>query len=348
VLRQLARLTQSLPAAGPNALAVAVYAGPDGETVPAREAGVEGVACVDDAARVLEVLCDVWAATGLPWVERWARGLLDFVLYMQDADGRWLNFVYDWDGTRNREGRTSITGENFWHARALLGVSHAWLTFGDERAERALRLGLDHAVAKTAPSDVRALHVQVAHRLIRDVDDVALLPTIRGWADEIASCRLDGHLMNSPDERGTPHLWGHIQEGVLACAGELLEDDDLVSTASRSAERVLAPVVRDGFALRSVTPYDVSSSIFSLDRLADTDPTGPWGALATDARDWFHGRNPAGAPVYDTAAGRVADGIDGGRISGNSGAEANAEAAAALLDRAIAVAIAMPVDTIPV
>ena len=149
-------------------MALAVYSGPDGDLVVARESGFEGVACIDDTARVLDVLCGVWERTRDPEIERWARGLLEFVLSMQDDDGRWWNFIYDWSGTRNETGLTSSTGENFWHARALCGVSRAWLTFGDERALAAARRGLDHAIARPAPSDVRALHVIVGVRLLGD------------------------------------------------------------------------------------------------------------------------------------------------------------------------------------
>ena len=42
----------------------------------------------DDAARLLDVLCGVWTRTRDPGVERWARGLLDFVLAMQGEVGR--------------------------------------------------------------------------------------------------------------------------------------------------------------------------------------------------------------------------------------------------------------------
>ena len=56
MLRQLARLTRPIPSAGPGALAVAVYADGSDETVAARESGFEGVACVDDAARLLGLL----------------------------------------------------------------------------------------------------------------------------------------------------------------------------------------------------------------------------------------------------------------------------------------------------
>lgn len=341
MLPQLARLTRALPAAGPDALAVSVYADAQDRPIVAAESGFEGVACVDDAARALDVLCDVWAGTHLAWVERWARGVLDFVLWMQEPDGRFLNFVHDWAGEKNHTGITSETGENFWHARALMGVAHAWLTFGDLRAGAAMHRGLDHAVTKEAPPDVRALHILTARRLIADAGLEALRPAIRLWSHQLAACRTGAVLMNSPFEEGVPHLWAHIQEGVLAWSSTLLEEPALLEVAMASAEELLLPVVASGFDRRGCTPYDVGSCIWSLDRLAEASGDGRFAAAAADARAWFDGRNPAAAPVFDRRRGRVADGIDEGRVSGNSGAEANVEAANALMDDAIAQALAM-------
>jgi hypothetical protein len=336
VLRQLARLTRSVPAAGPDALAVAVYADARERLVVARESGFEGVACVDDAARLLDVLCDVWARTRAPWAERWARGLLEFVLWMQEEDGRWLNFIHDWDGRKNAIGITSSTGENFWHARALVGVSHAWLTFGDERAESAMHRGLDHAVVKSAPPDVRALHILTARRLIADAGVHTLEPAIRHWASEVADCRTGDVLRNSPFETGPPHLWAHIQEGVLAWSATMLEAPDLLDVAVRSADALLVPAVDSAFAFPGCSPYDVACCVYSFDRLAEATGDPRWSAHATDARAWFDGRNPAGLPVYDVGRGRVADGVDEDRVSENSGAEANIEAAGALFERVLA------------
>ena len=45
--------------------------------------------------------------------------------------------------------------------------------------------------------------------------------------------------MNSPDERGRPHLWGHVQEAVLADASVVLGRKDLRALAVSSAEAVL-------------------------------------------------------------------------------------------------------------
>ena len=338
MLRQLIRLTGHVPAAGPGALAVAVYADHEDHLVDAKESGFEGVACVDDTARLLDLMCDVWARSKEPWAERWAKGLLEFVLWMQEPDGRWINFVFDWDGGRNTAGITSETGENFWHARALAGVSHAWLTFGDERAHDALMRGLDHAVTKPAPSDVRVLHMEVARRLIADAGKRTLLPAVRHWAAEVVAARDGDILMNSPDERGTPHLWAHLQEGVLAEAGELLGDPTLVAAAAASADALWSPIVASGFDRPSVTPYDVACGVYCLDRLARVTGDTHWEALSADARAWFDGRNPAGVPVYDRERGRVADGLDEGRVSGNSGAEANIVGAEALFDGVVATA----------
>ena len=214
-------------------------------------------------------------------------------------------------------------------------MSNAWLTFGDERALAAMHRGLDHAVTRPAPSDVRAVHLLVGLRLLER-------GSVRGhragrarWARDIAACRIGDRLMNNPDERGDPHLWAHVQEGALAEAGRVLGDDDLIEVARTSARAVWEPVVRGGFDLPSVSPYDVACAVFCLDRLAEVDDDGLWPELAADARAWFDRIDDRGRAVYDRAAGRVADGIDEGRVSENSGAEANIVAAESLIDEAL-------------
>ncbi|MGO8686103.1 MAG: hypothetical protein ACLQT7_02805 [Candidatus Dormibacteria bacterium] len=339
MLRHLARLGRSVPFAGERALAVAVYADGLNEPVRASESGYEGVACVDDAARALDLYCALWKATRLPWVRSWCDGLLDFILAMQGADGRWVNFILDWEGTPNRVGRTSVAGGHFWQARAVLALAHAGPILGDPRIEPALRRGLPHILAATeVASDVRALHIGAALALADQPDDQGLGERLPVWSEELLSCREQDMLMNSPDERGAPHLWGHIQEGVLAEAAVRLGRDDWLAVASRSAELVFASAVRGGFDLARVQPYDVASAVYTLSRLAETTGDPAFAALVTLARAWFDGRNPAGQPVYDRREGRVGDGIDQRVVSTRSGAEANIVGAEALFDDAVAVA----------
>jgi hypothetical protein len=338
VLRQIARLGRGVPWAGERALAIAVYGDAEGDAVPAQEAGYEGVACVDDAARALELYCDLWDVTRLPWALRWCEGLLDFVLAMQDGDGRWVNFILDWEGARNRDGRTSAAGGGFWQARALLALAHASRILEDERVGDALRRGLPHTVGGDVPADVRVLHMMTVLTLLVDTQDMELLSLLATWSDEVMSCRHGHMLMNSPFERGQPHLWGHLQEGVLADAGVRLGRADLVLAARRSAELVFSGTVRAGFDRPRTQPYDVASAVYVLSRLADVTGASEYSALAAAARGWFDGRNPAGRPVYSRSAGRIGDGLDGNRVSTASGAEANIVGAQALFDDAVTLA----------
>jgi len=334
VLRQLARLTRAVPAAGPDAVALAVYANADDSPVRARESGVEGVACVDDAARAVVLLCAVWQATELPWVRTWCDGLLDFLAWMQNPDGQWVNFVTDWDGTRNRDGASSFSGGGFWQARALQAAACAAVVLDDPRAGAMLDRGMAWMRAP-APADVRALHILTAVDLLRAGRVPRLRDHLTGWIDQMLMCTRDGMLMNARAERGRPHLWGHVQEAALADAGALLGRDDVIDVARRSADLVFADAITSGFDLPSVQPYDVASAIQVMDRLHAVTGAARYGDLADLARRWFDGRNPAGRPVYDAGTGRVADGIDEGRLNANSGAESNVVAAQALLDRVV-------------
>jgi hypothetical protein len=339
VLRQLWRLTRPVPAAGPNALAVAIYDHPDGVR-HAEESGYEGVACVDDAARLLEVLSKIWSRTKLDWVERWAGGLLEFVLWMQEPDGNWVNFIHDWEGEKNRDGITSASRQSFWLARAILGTQRAGFALNGVNfdALEASRRGLAVAAAEPAEPDVRALHLQAA-LFGEDIEPFL----VEKWADELLACRDGVVLKNASAEVGTPHLWAHIQEGALAAAGRELGRRDYVDAAIASAEAVIVPAVTAEFRhQRSTSPYDVAACVYSLDQLTRATDDVRWQVLADDARAWFDGRNAAGKPVYDRELGRVADGVDEHRISDNSGAESNIVAAEALLDEAVTSALAMP------
>jgi len=156
MLRQLRRLTRPVPAAGPAACALGVYADAADGLVGARESGEEGVACVDDASRALVLFADLWTATGDPELRSWATGLLDFLLYLQRPDGRFVNFIHDWSGAPNEHGQTSVPGGAFWQARALSGLAKAWVGLDDERAAAAFARALAPVRAAPAAADVRS------------------------------------------------------------------------------------------------------------------------------------------------------------------------------------------------
>jgi hypothetical protein len=334
LLRQLAKLTRRVPSAGPEALAIAVYSGATGRPFGARETGVEGVACVDDAARGLVLLSGLWARTHNEALRRWALGLLEFVLWMHDGEGRWVNFIYDWQGTKNLDGPTSAPGPNFWQARATAALTDAALVLGASEARAALPGAFAVAAESTVPSNIRAVHTLAGLELLRAEPGALPLSRLSGWCDELIECSSAGTLMNSPDERGRPHLWGHVQEAVLVEAARTLDRPELLGIALASAGLVYDQVIESGFDLPHTHPYDVQSAVFVMDRLHAVTGELRYETAAAQARAWFSGRNPARAPVYDRDTGRVADGVDGGTISRDSGAEANVCAGLALIDDA--------------
>jgi len=347
MLRRLARLTRPVETAGGRVTAIAVYADAAVKTFPATDLGYEGVACVDDAARAVVLLCDLWATTRLPPLRTWAEGLAEFLLYMQREDGTFVNFITDWKGTRNESGPTSHPGGAFWNARGARALAKLWMVLGDERAHEGLRLALPAIRESTGvPPDVRAIHAHMASELLR----VGTMPQLRGdlerWSDELAGSRLGSVLLDNPDQT-EPHLWAHIQEGVLAEAGALLDRRDLVAVARASALAYLAPIVESAFDLPTVQPYGVASAIYSFEKLQTATGEAVFGDLAEKARAWFNGRNPAARPVYHRDAGLVYDGIDRGVLNEHSGAESNIVGAQALLADVIATAPTLLAVAIP-
>jgi hypothetical protein len=333
----LRRLTRAVPRAGPSACAIAVYAAPhqpDGSAPPvaraAREQGLEGVACVDDASRAIVLYCELWRRRRLPSARTAAHRLLRFLAHMQDEDGRFSNFILDWTGRRNRAGSSSYPGGAPWQARAMHALACAVATFGvDEWGER-FRRGLPWIDAEFPYLDVRAVCVLAALEHWRGTRDSASADRAIGWSREIADHAIEDIL---PDAAGIQpiHLWGHLQEAALADTGRALSQPDLVERARASAESVLLPAVDTGFNFARVLPFDVSCAVAGLVAVARATSDEQYATAAARGRLWFHGRNTAARPVYDRRWGLVYDGIDDGKVSRNSGAESNIEGALALL-----------------
>ena len=334
-------LTRPLAVDDHPVLGIAIYAREDGSHLSARESGEEGVACLDDVARALVLWCDLWERDRSPIAKQWVDGLLGFCRWMQQADGRFLNFVLDWGGTLNVEGSTSrADGASFWHARGARAMAKVWRTFNDQRARDDYERARAWFDARPVGSDVRSIQVLAA----LDAGDLA--DDVSRWCDEIVLQRRGDILVDSHDAVH-PHVWGHIQEGVLATVGSVLGRPDLLDVARRSADAYLVPLIDRAFDLETVQPYGAASAVFVMDRLRAACGDGRYEAAAHDARAWFDGRNPAGRPVYDRVTGRVSDGIDGTRLNPHSGAESNILGAQALFDAVAAWLLRHPDECSP-
>jgi hypothetical protein len=335
--RQLHRLTRPVPRAGPSASAIAVYAEAvkADDSVPlvsrsAHERGFEGVACVDDAARAIVLYCALWRGQRLQSARSSAYRLLRFIAHMQDADGRFSNFILDWTGRRNHAGCTSYPGGPAWQARAIHAMACAVATFADDEWDERFMRALPWVDVTIPYLDVRAVCVLAVLEHWRATGDSASADRAITWSREIA-CHSSGQALLNAVGVQPVHLWGHLQEAALADTGSALGQPDLVECARASAESLLLPAVDSGFDFQRVLPFDVSCTVAGLAAVARATSDARYADAAARGRLWFAGRNTAGRAICDARRGLVFDGIDNGKVSRNSGAESNIEGALALL-----------------
>lgn len=106
----------------------------------------EGIACVDDVARIAVAYLNHYDSHGDDHSRKRARQALEFVRYMQQPDGTFLNFVTDpetneavfgepdpevVDGVRVDGTMTSKPILEFWSSRACWALGQGYATFAD-------------------------------------------------------------------------------------------------------------------------------------------------------------------------------------------------------------------------
>ena len=331
MIRQIRRLSRPVTVDGRTFRAIAVYM-ERGTVEQADETGYEGVACVDDAARAARLFLDAYRRFRLRDALDEAIPYLRFVQYMQQPDGRFANFILNWQGAQNLTGPTSVPHGPMWNARALWAMATAAATTDGACYREAFDRALDPVTGRSQYADVRALHVLAVLELYEHTKESALRRCIIQWCDEIAGLRDDqGRLLNWHYEH-RPHLWGYVQPAALARASRALGRSDWLHLAEETVGRFLSPLVRAAFPLTTIIAYEVSSVITDLEALVEVTGAPRYREWLFQARSWFRGRNTARQPVYDPIGGTVGDGIDDGRINPNSGAESNVEGAFALID----------------
>lgn len=331
MIRQIRRLTHPVPAFGPGVSAIAIYS----EATPrgmrdrcAAESGFEGVACVDDTARLASLYIALWRNDGAPRWRTAAMEALSFVRAMQTPEGWFVNFISRWDGTKNLAGRTSADPYGAWLARACHALADGVAAFGDQASAAAFERAMPWLDEPTPYLDIRAVALLAAIRYAEGTASGAADERAIRWADELHAARWQGIL---PDRRGsaTVHLWGHLQECALAEAGVHFGRQEWIDAARASAERLLIPAVELGFPGPTSIAFDVSCAVRGLDALGRATGDARYARYADLGRAWFDGRNAASTPVFDRQRGLAYDGIDDGQLSHNSGAESNIEAALA-------------------
>ena len=276
--RHLRGLTETIAFAGDSVDIVHVYSNyPDYQWFDAADAGVEGTACVDDAARAAVLYLRHYELEGDNRSLGEARRLLKFVLGMQTADGMFYNFVHR-DHTINTTGRTSSKSFGWWAARATWALGTGYRVFLAVDPPFAAKLGeaLDRCLPHVSALLQRDGEIsttdgyRIPHWLLYESGADATSELLLGLT-EYASARNDrailqmiqrlaNGLMVMQDGSATQqpyglhrswetmwHMWGNSQTEFLADAGKRFHDSTMISSAKREAEGFYSRLLIDGF-----------------------------------------------------------------------------------------------------
>ncbi len=295
--QHLEHLTEEIVFLGDTVNIVHVYSNyPDYHWVDAKESGIEGIACVDDAARAAVLYLRNYQLTQDEQSLDRAKALLRFVLNMQAEDGLFYNFILS-DYSINRHGRTSYKSFGWWAARATWCMALGYRIFEplNKRFASRLRNGIDGAIphvealmenyGQTDTIQGYAVPRWLLYGSAADATSELLLGLIEYYAAtgnqgvrRLVEKLSDGLVvMQDGDMRTYPyalhrswqtswHMWGNGQTQALAHAGRILNNRAMIKSAEREAKSFYSRLLIQGF--RKEMDVAVSDKEVRFDQIA--------------------------------------------------------------------------------
>jgi hypothetical protein len=332
----------------------------------------EGIACLDDVARAIVVYIRAQEEAQIQGYDARIRGLLRFVLRMQQPDGTFVNFIRS-DGSLNTTGETSKASFSFWAARGYwaLGCAYRYYSVRDSAYAHRLREAFRRLYIPLSALEKRTGRFETV--------DSVVVPTwlVNGYAADATSELLLGiadYLSVEPDTvllqhaqrlvegilhmrfdepdwlagafspwPGVWHSWGNAQIQALARLYPYLEREDLLTAAETAAQSwrsrlvLIEPVHAYAVQENRLDPfpqiaYDIRTTALGFLELYHVTGNRDYAILAGLSASWFLGNNSGRTVMYDRETGRCYDGLDATGINPNSGAESTIEALYTLLE----------------
>lgn len=278
----------------------------------------EGIACVDDAGRFIEVLEVEILEYGRTDLTPLARGITRFLLYMQRDDGLWYNFIYP-DGSINKTHKNSRAEFSWWAARGMRGLAAAYNIFRTEETEFAdtlrsrFQLSARHftpilknyPAMKTTPLGLRPDWMpydapdRIAEYLLslikmHQISPLDYTAEIRKLKEGILSYQY--HWEGSPVDgmffcwRNVWHNWGNLQPLALLKAYEVLQDSTCLMAVKHWADHYLRWAIEQQYFWEITVSANDSISVQEFPQIAYGSSSSYRGirALATLTGDAEH------------------------------------------------------------
>ena len=238
----------------------------------------EGFACVDDVARAIVMLSNQLKIHPDDALLKKLKLLVEFVLYMQNANGYFNNFIWH-DLSINTSYKTSRANINWWSFRALWSLQTVYELVNDD-ADITARI--DIAIAKVVSNIKKDIPLDsLTTERVNTIEIATWLPYKYG-ADQAALAIIsllpyyhkthDAEVltlinelangiiqMQKGDANHFPygmflswknqwHSWGNSQAYALLLAGQQLENKEYIKSALLEVDNFYPYILKNGFA----------------------------------------------------------------------------------------------------
>ncbi len=261
---------------------IRVYANaPSYEPVPAVG---EGIACVDDVGRFMEVLETEILVYHKSELIPIAAGMTRFLLYLSRADGLWYNFMLA-DGSINTTHENSTAEFGWWAIRGLRGLAAAYNIFANNTQYAQLLSEITTRIQATESHILAALQSYPAKELtswglrptwlVNNAPDMSselllaltklqntgrfdyleaiqkIAEGLMGYQHRLSEHELDGLYFCW---NNTWHNWGNNQAYGLLEAYKINQDSTILASVESWADTFVPYLIQNGF------PFEITVS----------------------------------------------------------------------------------------
>lgn len=294
---------------------------------------------LDDNARALTATCEAFSMTGEASLKKHIRGYLNFIIFCQQEDGSFLNYV---NSDRKFTSQNDEVNLNDSNGRAICSLGHfiahgevfpkRWIDEAQQTIIRALTKlkeirsprsiafiikGLSEYCVRSAASEIGVVVKQLADRLTQYYKQQA----IADWRWYEASLTYDNSVL--PES--------------LLYAYRAIGDEKYKAIAKESFDFLLSRIFtnddirvisNDGWLLKGgknqrygEQPIDVSSVVMTLSTFYDVFRDPSYLTKRTHAFNWFLGKNHLHQIIYNPSTGGCYDGLEEYNVNLNQGSE---------------------------
>jgi glycosyltransferase involved in cell wall biosynthesis len=294
---------------------------------------------LDDNARALIALSRYYNATNNPVALPLIETYLNFIIYCQQEDGTFLNYVDNKGVFVNANGCENLedaNGRGVWALGEFVGYGQLFHQRWTHRAETALLKSLPHAISMRSPRAIAFVIKGLFHYYLKRGTTVIQQHIISLADDLVAKYRGVSDKKWEWFEEYLTYANAVIPEALL-CA-YMSTGNVTFKTVAKSCfdflERnifstgEIKVVSNHGWLVKGGTtspygeqPIDIAYTILALSRFHEVFPLEGYEEKMQVSFDWFLGRNHLRQNIYDSVTGGCYDGLEEHHVNLNQGAE---------------------------